>query len=66
MTISFNSLLPNDKPQALATGIGSLISPKPVAEKLLGVDVAPIITILSTDFKTLIRVLRFFYLFFDL
>ena len=52
-----NTLLPNDKVQAIPADIGKIIKPIPVIDKVIEVDVAPMITILSTDFYTVFRVL---------
>ena len=52
-----NILLPNDRAQAIPADIGNTIKPKPVTDKVIEVDVAPIITILSTDSNTVFRVL---------
>ncbi len=40
-----NILLPNDKIQAIPAVIGRIIKPIPVIDKVIEVDVAPIITI---------------------
>ena len=53
----FNILLPSDKPQAIPADIGKTIKPIPVTDKVIDVDVAPIITMLSTDSNTVFRVL---------
>ena len=52
-----NILLPNDKVQALLADIGKIIKPIPVIDKFIEVDVAPMITILSTGSHTVFRVL---------
>ena len=52
-----NILLPNDKVQATPADIGKMIKPTPVIERVIEVDVAPMITILSTDSSTVFRVL---------
>ena len=49
-------LLPNDIPQAIPADIGKKIKPIPVTNKLIEVDVAPMITILSTDSNTVFKV----------
>ena len=61
-----NTLLPNDKVQAIPADLGKIIKPTPVFDRVIEVDVAPMITILSTDSDTVFRVLYFLYLFFDL
>ena len=52
-----NTLLPNDKPQATPADMGKLIIPIPVIDRVIDVDVAPMITMLSTDSNTVFRVL---------
>ena len=52
-----NNLLPKDKPQAIPADIGKTINPIPVIDRVIEVDVAPMITILSTDSNTVFRVL---------
>ena len=52
-----NILLPNDKVQAIPADIGKTIKPIPVIDKVIEVDVAPMITILSTDSNIVFRVL---------
>ena len=52
-----NILLPKDMPQATPADIGKTIKPIPVIDKVIEVDVAAIITILSTDCNTVFRVL---------
>ena len=52
-----NTLLPNDKPQAIPADIGRIIKPAPVIDRVIEVDVAPMITILSTDSNIVFRVL---------
>ena len=61
-----NTLLPNDKVHAIPADIGEIIKPKPVTDTVIEVDVAAMITILSTDSNTVFRVLKFLYFFFDL
>ena len=51
------TLLPNDKVHAIPAAIGKIIKPIPVTDKIIEVDVAPIITILSTDSNIVFRVL---------
>ena len=52
-----NTLLPNDKPQSIPADIGKTIKPIPVTDRVIEVDVAPMITILSTDSKIVFKVL---------
>ena len=52
-----NFLLPNDRVQAIPADVGKIIKPIPVIDKVIEVDVAPIIIIESTDSNTVIRVL---------
>ena len=52
-----NTLLPNDKPQAIPADIGKTIKPIPVTDRVFEVDVAATITILSTDSNTVFSVL---------
>ena len=59
-----NTLLPNDRVQAIPADIGKTIRPTPVIDRVNEVDVAAMITILSTDSNIVLRVLEFF--FFDL
>ena len=61
-----NTLLPNDRVQAIPADIGRIIKPIPVIDKVIEVDVAPMITILCTDSNIVFRVLKVLYLFFDL
>ena len=52
-----NTLLPNDRVQAILADIGKIINPIPVIDRVIEVDVAAMITILSTDSNTVFRVL---------
>ena len=52
-----NILLPKDRPQAIPADIGKTIKPIPVTDRVIEVDVAPMITMLSTDSNTVFRVL---------
>ena len=52
-----NILFPNDKPQAIPADIGTTIKAIPVTQRVIEVDVAPMITILSTDSNTVFKVL---------
>ena len=60
----FDILLPKDRVQAIPADIGKIIIPTPVIDRVLNVDVAPMITIESTDSNFVFRVLQFLYLFF--
>ena len=55
-----NILLPSDKPQAMLVDIGTTIKPIPVIDKVIEVDVAAMITMLSTDSNTVFRVFIIF------
>ena len=50
-------MLPKDKPQAIPADIGKTINPIPVIDRVIEVDVALMMTILSTDSNIVIRVL---------
>ena len=50
-----NTLLPNDRVQAIPADIGKIIRPIPVTDKVIEVVVAPMITILSIDSSTVFR-----------
>ena len=52
-----NILIPNDKPQAIPADIGKKSKPIPVTDRVIEVDVAAMITMLSTDSNTVFRVL---------
>ena len=52
-----NTLLPNDRVQANPADIGKIIKPTPMIDRVIEVDVAPMITILSTDSSTVFRLL---------
>ena len=52
-----NALLPNDKVQAIPADVGKTIEPTPVIDRVIKVDVAPMITIESTDSNIVFRVL---------
>ena len=52
-----NTLLPNDKVHAIPADIGKTIRPIPVIDKVIELDVAPVIIILSIDSNTVFRVL---------
>ena len=52
-----NILLPNDRVQAIPADIGKIIKHIPVIDRVIEVDVAPMITILSTDSNIVFRFL---------
>ena len=52
-----NTLLPKHKPQAIPADIGRTINPIPVTDNVFEVEVAAMITILSTDSNIVFRVL---------
>ena len=56
ITILCNILFHNDIPQAIPVNIGTITNPKPVIDKVTDVDVAPMKTILSTDFNIVVIV----------
>ena len=56
-------MLPIDRVHAIADDIGKRIEPIPVMDKVKENDVAPIITIVSTDFNIVFRVIFFIFLF---
>ena len=66
MIILCNTLLVTDKVHAIPADLGKKIKPTPVTGRVIEVDVAPMIKILSTASITVLRVLEFLYLFFDL
>ena len=51
-----NSLLPNDRVQAIPADIGKIINPIPLIDRVIEVDVVAMITILSTDPNTVFKV----------
>ena len=51
-----NTLLPSDKPQAIPADMGKIIKPIPVIDRFIESDVAPMITLLSTDSNIVFRV----------
>ena len=65
MIILYNTLLPNEGVQAIPADIGKKIKLSPVIDRVIEVDVAPIITIVSTDSKIVFRVLYFSNFFFS-
>ena len=52
-----NTLLPKDRVQAIPADIGKIVQPIPVIDRVIEVDVAAMITILSTDSNTVFKVL---------
>ena len=52
-----NILLPNHKVQAIPADIGKTIIPIPVTDSVIEVEVAAMITILSTDSNIVFKVL---------
>ena len=54
-----NILLPNDKVQAIPVDIGKIIKLTSVTDRVIEVDAAPMITILSKDSNIVFRVLYF-------
>ena len=52
-----DTLLPNDRVQAIPADIGRIIKPIPVIDRVIEVDVAPMITIESTDSNIVFRFL---------
>ena len=52
-----NTLLPNDRVQAIPADIGRIIKPIPVTDEVIEVYVAPMVTILTTDSNIVFRVL---------
>ena len=51
-----NTSLDNDRAQAIPADIGEIFKPKTVSDRVIEVDVAPMITILSIDSNTVFRV----------
>ena len=66
MVISYSTLLPIDKPHAVAVDIGITNNPIPVRDKVIELDVLAIISKVSNDFSIVVIVLYFSYFFFDL
>ena len=60
------TLLPNGRVHAIPADIGKIIKPIPIFDKVIEFDVAPLITIVSTDSNNLFRVLYILDLFFEL
>ena len=63
--ISYTTLLPIDKPHAVAVDIGIAIKQIPVSFKVKEPDVVAIRINVSNDFNFVVSVLYFLYLFFD-
>ena len=59
MNIFCDTLLPNDRVHAIPADIGRIIKPTAVIDKVIEVDVAPMITIESTDFHIVFRFCNF-------
>ena len=57
MIVLCNTLLPNDRVHAIPADIGKIIKPIPVTDRVIEVDVTPMITIVCTDSKIVFRVL---------
>ena len=55
-------MLPNDRVQAIPADIGEKVKSITVIDKVIDVDVAPIITSVSTDSNIVFKVLWFLYL----
>ena len=60
MIISYITLLPTDKPHAVAVDIGIAIKPIHVRLKVTELDVVAIITNVSIGFNNVVSVLDFF------
>ena len=60
MIISCNTLLTNDKVHTIPVDTVKIIKPIPITDKIIEVDVAPMITIVSTDSKIVLRVIYFY------
>ena len=58
-----NILLPSDRVHAKPADIGKIFKPKPVTDRVMEVDVAPMMRKLSTDSNTVFRVLYFLFFF---
>ena len=66
MIISYIISLPIENPHVVAVDIGIAISPIPVRDKVIEINVVATITNVSIDFDIVFSVLYLFYLFFDL
>ena len=56
MIILCNTLLPNDRAHAISADTGKIIKPIPRIDKVIEVELAPIITIVSTDSDIVFRI----------
>ena len=65
-SILSNILLASDREQAIPVEIATTSKPIPVTNRIVGLDIAPVITIESIDSNNEVSVLYFFYLFSDL
>ena len=61
-----NTLLPNDRVHAIPDDTAKIFKPIPVIDRVIEVDVAPIITIVSTYSNFLFSILKILYLFFHI
>ena len=50
-------MLPNDRVQAIPAHIGKILKPIPVIDRVIEIDVAPIISTVSIDPNTVFKVL---------
>ena len=57
MIILCNTLLPSDSVHAIPADIGKIFKPTPLIDRVIEVDVAPMIAIECTDSKIVLRVL---------
>ena len=57
MIILFDTLLTSDKVHAIPTHIGKTIKPIPVTDRVIEVNVAPRMAIVSTDSNIVFRIL---------
>ena len=60
MIISNCTLLPIDKPHAVAVDIGITVKPIPIKLNVIELDVVAIITFVSNDFNFVVIVLYFY------
>ena len=58
-----NTLLPNDRVHAISVDIGNIIKSTPVIDRVIEVEIAPIITIVSTVSKIVLDFFNFFIIF---
>ena len=66
MIILCNTSLPSDRVHAIPADISKIIMPLLVIDRVKEVDVAPVLTIASTDTNIMFRVFKILYLFFDI